>query len=140
MIAVIPHKDMLNTLNKISKSFINEANKSFSEVSGMIFPIFPLWAFTKDFQNDAKEFSIESPGFENREIFFPLKIAHSDFTETLRIVFARASKDLTKDFSLPLFSSEIFPLRARVFRTGTVEFSNNSWNLFDEKWHRIKNS
>ena len=56
----------------------------------------------------------------------------------LEIQFARAAdKESEINLKIPEGIKNAFPRRERTFRTATVIFENNGWQVYDDKWFKI---
>ncbi len=146
MNAFIPGKDTELFLKNFQTDFI----KFFSESKKiMMYPEFPLFALMED---DCKiDFSlleecfIQTPEFEKGNFYFPVQLKSKNFSLTLKIIFATTKdKDffLTTDFLQDFFSAsksyeKTFPKKEKSFRAGQIIFSQNSWQIFDDKWYKI---
>ncbi len=150
MLALIPHKDILFSLSKFQENFIFCAN-NYPEKSCNFIPNFPLWAFI-DSENFEKEFNLSECSEcvftkvdfnEEKKFYFSLEFFYGDSKENKReakIFFAQqiSQKKLNLDFINSKLSYKIFPLKMKVFKIGNVLEKNFSWQIFDEKWIKIK--
>ncbi len=141
MNALIPNKDTLLVLAETQKKILESYNSSFAP-DNIISPIYPLWAFSKEsFEKEIVSCTIEEAKNKENEYFFPVEITFIDGKKKdLRIVFAKIITENKKsgfDFSEKEIKHR-FPIKERVFRTGEVVIDNNSWELFDDKWHKCQ--
>lgn len=136
---IIPNKDFLLVLNSFTKKII-----SGSPVK--LCPLYPLWIFTEhSIPNDIVSFELTGIGLSGTDIFYHAEIRYTEngSQETMKekLRFARLLEPAEENEIMKEISrwteSLSFPLRQRVFRTGTVEQHNNSWRLYDEKWHKL---
>lgn len=146
MQAFMPQKDMALALSRAAASFIGSYNDALSG-NGLLIPCFPLYALADELpEEEISSCHIGLPRLDGGQFFFPVGLTHTDGNEQeLRIVFAQLEKleesGLPPLPSLPelphFYGEESFPLRPRVFRTGRIEFSGGSWEVWDERWHKI---
>ncbi|MDO4506119.1 MAG: hypothetical protein Q4B64_04155 [Spirochaetales bacterium] len=135
MKAIVPHKDTLFFLAGVQRKLISMLAKEKN-----VYPQYPLYAFTEDeIPSGVMSLTIGCPGTENELAVFPLLIEGEGFIINLKIPFARTA-DRTDMPELKM-SEEIknaFPRKERIFRTATVIRTENSWQLFDDRWNKIK--
>lgn len=137
MNAIIPHKDTLFFLTDIQRKIISSNG---AEV--LLFPIYPLFAFkegTDEFQSGIPtDMKIECPRVKDRTLVFPVRIEGREGSMELEIQFARAAdKESEINLKIPEEIKNAFPRRERTFRTATVIFENNGWQVYDDKWFKI---
>lgn len=136
MKAFTANKDVLFTLHAIQKDILSFCNKD--KVTAI--PAFPLWAFCEDdfFDGTITRCVIQQAQFdkEKKTLFFPVDFTEdSGNTKTLNITFATVQN--TEEITLPQVAN--LPISINTFRTGTVLVTECSWQLYDEKWIKIKN-
>lgn len=135
MNAIIPHKDTLFFLANLQRKIL-ELTKNKSE----LLPLYPLFAFLNhEPDGTITEFTIELPATSGNFICLPVIIATEKEKITAEIKIARTM--LSKNPELPELPEEIknaFPKRERIFRTASVVIENNGWQVFDDKWHKLK--
>ena len=141
----MPQKDTALILSTAARSFI----RSYTGISGgkdLLIPRFPLYALADELGEGFSSCQIEPPEQDGGLFFFPVSLARADGkAQKLRIVFAELDEPEEGGTpprpSLPELphyeGEEQFPLRPRVFRTGRIEFSGGSWEVWDERWHKI---
>ena len=141
----MPQKDTALTLARAARSFIS----SYTAATGgksLLIPRFPLYALADELGEGFLSCHIGSPKQDGELFFFPVGLTLADGNALeLRSVFAEL-EEAGKGGRTPLPSPqepadqpgrEDFPLRPRVFRTGRIEFSGGSWEVRDERWHKI---
>ncbi len=162
MQAFMPQKDTALDLAKAAKSFI----RAYNSCRQTVFPRFPLYAFADKLpEGGFSACTIRAPQQEDGSFFFPVEMTYAGGeTLRLRIEFARlegswpdgrttdgrTTEGSGQDSSrpdgnataplqeLPQFEGqEKFPIRPRVFRTGRVEFKGSSWEVWEERWHKV---
>lgn len=137
MNAIIPHKDTLFFLTDIQRKLI-----SLNGATVLLYPVYPLFAFkegkdefTAGIPTDMK---IECPRVKNSILVFPVKIESREGSMELEIQFAGAlGKEPEINLKIPEEIKNAFPRRERTFRTATVNFENNGWQVYDDKWFKI---
>ncbi len=139
MDAIIPNKDFLLTLNNLTKKIISGSRTK-------LCPLYPLWIFMEQgIPKDIISFGLTGIGISGRDIFYHAEIRYTENGELklmkeklrfARILGPAEENEMIKEISGHAESLN-FPLRQRVFRTGTVEQHNNSWRLYNEKWHKL---
>ena len=153
MQAFMPQKDTAFLLAQAARSFITASNAARADgrECGILFPRFPLFAFADDLpQSGYTSCRILAPAQEGGRFFFPVELVHGTdcAIRPLQIVFAQAEERTAatcgggetgpQPCEQPHFEGEErFPLRLRVFRTGRIEFSGNSWEVWDERWQKL---
>ena len=133
MQAFIPHRDIQLILARTQRSFIDAYTERHGVLS--VWPAFPLWAYAEELPTLYESCNIAEPCTDGHSWYFPVKIATST-AQQLRIVFATCPKGAAIEFAKE-FKPEGFPLEVRVFKTGTAVCADNSWQLFDEQWHKL---
>lgn len=135
MNAIVPHKDTLFFLAGMQRKIISILGKE-----SQVYPQYPLFAFTEEaIPTGIISLIIECPTAENDFAVFPLKVESREGSLNLSIPFAKTSDG--SDFAELDLSEEIknaFPRKERIFRTATALMAENSWQLFDDKWNKIK--
>ena len=142
----MPQKDTALVLARAARSFICSRNAVLSAGGDpLLFPRFPLYAFADELpEGGYSSCLIDAPVQEGGEFSFPVQLACGTGgqakTFNLKIVFAQAegpgvcgAEDAPQDQT----GGTVFPLRPRVFRTGRIEFSGDSWEVWDERWQKI---
>ena len=125
---------------------------------GFLIPRFPLYAMGEGLSSLRAGDSavtgclIAAPQGEEGGFYFPveltLRTGEESLSEHLRlkIVFATFYASGGKETGQPPSAQELpdgweynekFPLHPRVFRTGRIEFYENSWEVWEEKWHKL---
>ena len=137
MKAFTANKDILFTLHKLQNEILQYCNKD--EILAL--PAFPLWAFCDDsfFEGTISACVIEKALHDRQKgkLYFPVIFTKEDGCQkTLRIEFANIQKEVS---NLTLPQRQELPLKVNSFRTGTVSVNKCTWQLFDEKWFKIKN-
>lgn len=131
-------------LAKCAKDCIRAFNE---ENTTVFFPKFPLWAFLQDSEEEkleVKEITIQKPEFNSQNFFFPLEIQTGKKYIKVKIIFAERSQENSAEglsFIKALQAAEeadIFPLKQKALQTAEVLLENNGWQVFDEKWIKIK--
>ena len=142
--ALIPHRDIILKISRCSKKIITDFNKDNSP-DFKAFPVFPFWVVSEKIPDDNFRVSICSPVFDGNDFYFPVNIgdSQSESPDTdFKIIFARIrkcgceSKSPDAEKLLKNCGTE-FPLSVPCYKTGTALIENNSWKLFDEKWHKL---
>lgn len=138
MTAYILHKDTALILANFQKQFISEYNKQ-KMPSEYMLPKYPLFAFLEEkdsINNKIKNCTILFPQAESKEVFFPFMIEYQDGTkEALKIIFATSKEEIKKT---PDIKSDVFPMPIHIFRKADAILENNSWQIFNDKWYKIK--
>ena len=147
MQAFMPQKDTALALARVARSFISSYTED-TGGKGLLIPRFPLYALLDEPGKSFSSCRIAAPEQDGGQFFFPVRLAHADGTvQELRIVFAELEKP-EEGCKPPLPSlpelprrayegEELFPLCPRVFRTGRIEFCGGSWEVWDERWHKL---
>ncbi|MEE1182364.1 MAG: hypothetical protein UHY90_08945 [Treponema sp.] len=135
MKALIPHKDTLFFLADMQKHLI-----SFLQGKVFLYPLFPLFAFSeKEIPLGMTSCTIEVPVRQKEFLFFPVKVEYESSVLNLQIKFARtADNDPVPDFSLSEEIKNAFPKRERIFRIADIVYENNTWQVFNDKWCKVK--
>ncbi|MBQ2601052.1 MAG: hypothetical protein II584_01495 [Treponema sp.] len=138
---MIPHRDVVLKIIRSSKKIIGDFNSENLPGCRAI-PVFPLWSFAESFPEDVFEVKVENPKLDGTTFYFPLVFCTEgkpDVRTEFRIVFARISGDPhgIAPYTPPTETAVDFPLNVSCYRTGTAVIEDNSWKLFDEKWHKI---
>ncbi len=157
MQAFMPQKDTALLLARAARAFISSFSTSLPT------PRFPLYAFAESLPGGGyRSCSIGSAEREGDEFYFPVELTYGEGAGErlrLKIVFAELESGCTDSDGTPSGTDQAatgredavqekgggnnpapegFPLRPRVFRTGRVEFSGNSWEIWDERWHKLQ--
>lgn len=154
MYALIPNKDTLFALSSFQKKFI----ASNSAPENILFPEYPLWAFTELPLTEYEFVSckIEAPEYDTQteKFFIPVVIKYTNssnkvtkvscsnnfelqnhtLSETLRIYFASGKHAVS--FITP--SAEFISSPQNVFQTAEVFKNKNFWKQIKLKWIKIK--
>ena len=135
MKAIVAHQDTLFFLAGIQKKII-----SLLEKETLVYPQYPLYAFTEEtIPRKIISCTIGFPKAERELAVFPLILEGNGTKLNLAIPFARtAGKTDMPTFMLPEEIKNAFPKKERIFRTATAIIKENSWQLFDDKWIKIK--
>lgn len=148
MFALVPHRDTQLLLAKAQKELLARFNARFAG-SPLAVPSFPFWALSGspfDFDGVVSA-EILAPRLIGGVFAFPLKF----FSEGARSAGGteiRAASIYRYDASshyaekIRAFACDVscvpFPIKLRVFKTGTAVFENNGWQLFDEDWVKLR--
>lgn len=142
MKAFIPHKDTLLQLARAQREYIDAFNAR-PATGVFLYPRYPLWAFAEELPEEILGCAIRAPLPCDGGASFPVELESAEGKTMLRIVFATAgdSPSPATGVSCPAAAAPAvrcvqFPLRPRVFRTGTALLQDNGWQLFDERWHK----
>ena len=141
--ALIPHRDIILKISRCSKKIIMDFNKDNSP-EFKAFPVFPFWVVSENLPDDMSRVSICRPVFDGTDFYFPVDIgsAQSESQDAdFKIIFARIRKsgcgsNSPDAGSLLTNCGMTFPMSVPCYKTGTALIENNSWKLFDEKWHK----
>lgn len=153
MIEVIAfQKDFELLLSRSVRSFIQEFNTKNKEKNLFLYPRFPLWGFANfkcGGENFFKGRTVKSAVLEEPcilknkesgfyEFYFPLLVT-DEKERQFNIIFAQSSFKEQEQFCLTedLSGKLTFPKEIKSFRTGTADFKDNGWKLFEEKWIRV---
>lgn len=140
MNALIPNKDTVHLLSELQKKIINGFNTQTTSEESFLFPQYPLAAFFDEINDSsfkAESCTIFFPETENEFLYFPVEVCCPDSTMNLKIIFARtAERKPAEILSIDEEIKKAFPIRERSFKTAAVILENNSWQIFDEKWHK----
>ncbi len=142
----MPQKDTALTLAQAARSFIRSCNEALNG-KGFLIPRFPLYALADELGEGFSSCKIAAPEQDGGLFFFPVTLSSGESAscQKLRIVFAELEEPqeagrppLPSLPELPHYEGEErFPLCPRVFRTGRIEFSGGSWEVREERWHKL---
>lgn len=135
MNALIPHKDTLLFLYKVQKEIIQQIEKE-----KLIYPQFPLYCLQEnEIPNEIISFTIFKPKTKKEFAIFPIEIECKKNKLNFFIVFAKTSDNspmpeltISKEFE------DAFPKKEHIFRIANIIHHENSWQIFDDKWVKIK--
>ncbi len=134
---LIPHPDVVLKLIEISKKIITQTNSQNGKT--ILAPNFPLWSFSDDFSKKISDVKIHFPKTVGDDFFYPLIYLLEDMPMESKIVFAK--KIVPEDFALDFSRMQLdmnFPMELKIFKTGKVFIQNNGYEVFDEKWTKLK--
>lgn len=138
MEALIPNKDSLFELIQLQKKILQRIQKKNPEA--VISPLFPLYAFSEKIERDILSVKIEKIDFCTKDnVFsFSTKIEHEDCSQILKIDFGKTVSGKINESSIS--EIDFFEMNLKIFRLATVIFENNTWQVLDEKWIKLKKS
>ena len=134
-------------MSKAARSFITSCNYSLAkEGLSFLVPQFPLYAFADKLPaSDFVSCRIDMPQGDGRSFFFPVSLYPMEGWQeiSLKIVFAKMQEQteihsVLENYPKDFENMEKFPIYPRVFRTARIEFSGNSWEIWDERWIKLK--
>lgn len=137
MEALISNKDSLFELLQIQKKILQQLQNK--NPDAIISPLFPLYAFSeKKIERNILNVIIEKIDFnsENKHLSFSLKVEYKDKTEKLKIDFGKIVSGNINESSVN--DIHFSAINLKILRLATVTFENNSWQVFDEKWIKLK--
>lgn len=136
MEALIPNKDSLFDLLQIQKKILQQLQNK--NPAAIISPVYPLYAFAEKIERDILKVIIEKIDFnsESKHLSFSLKVEYKDKIEKLKIDFGKIVSGNINEFSVNDIQFSVINLK--ILRLATVTFENNSWQVFDEKWIKLK--
>ncbi len=146
--AIIPHKDTAFFLAKTAKMCISLYNAPFlsDDVRKKAFPVFPQWIFLDEIPENITCIELNLPLKCKTELYFPVKLFLEQNSLNImeeKIKFAQIledSENSEEKLKLPTLVQEKFPMQLKIFRTGKVLLTENSWQFFEEKWHKLNGS
>ncbi len=136
MEALIPNKDSLFDLLQIQKKILQQLQNINSDA--IISPVYPLYAFAEKIEGDILKVIIEKIDFnsESKHLSFSLTVEYKDKKEKLKIDFGKIVSENINEFSVN--DIQFSAINLKILRLATVTFENNSWQVFDEKWIKLK--
>lgn len=155
---LIPGKDTILLLARFQKKIIRELNlyldsgNAMADKNCFAIPQYPLFAPLPEDCGETgcniAEVTIMGPAVQQDILFFPVECQIEGLVKT-EIPFARIScpdiiqddldmEKIFRDGSLGEEIKKAFPKRERSFKTASVIFENNGWNVFEEKWHTTR--